>query len=79
MTNTQISVDSIVENEDKTVSFRIVTTVTDDDEVVSVAYHRQTVAPGDDLVDVPAEVAKLCKSKWTPAVVESFKSAVVRS
>jgi hypothetical protein len=67
-------VDQITVTENGIVLFREATRIFEDGVELSKAYHRSSLMPGQDVSNVPANVAAICNVAWTPEVVAAFQS-----
>jgi len=72
----QSVIDQITVSENGTVFYRTATRIVEDGNVISSAYHRDTITPGASLAGIPANVAAICNVAWTPEVIEAYKAAV---
>lgn len=77
-TETKI-IDQITVIENGTVLFREATRIMRDSEIVAQTYHRTSLVPGQDLTDVPANVAAIANAAWTPEVIAAYKAIQVTS
>lgn len=69
-------VDTIEVKESGHVQVRTATRIVEDGVVVSQAYHRHVVAPGDDYSGEDARVQAICEVTHTPEVIEAYKAAI---
>jgi hypothetical protein len=69
--------DQITATENGTILFREATRIVEDGVQLSETYHRSSLAPDDDLTDVPASVAAIAAVVWTPEVIAAYKAAQV--
>ena len=67
-------VDQITVTENGTVLYREATRILEDGIQLSQTYHRSSLQPGQDLTDVPANVAAICNVTWTPEVVSAYQA-----
>ena len=70
-------VDQITATENGIILFREATRIMEDGVQLSETYHRSSLAPDDDLTDVPASVAAIAAVVWTPEVIAAYKAAQV--
>lgn len=68
-------IDQITVNESGVVLWRIAHRIMEDGELLSQAYERNSIEPGDDTARVPAKVKSIIDVVWTADVVEAFKAA----
>jgi hypothetical protein len=68
-------VDQITITENGTVLYREATRIIEDEKVLTQTYHRSSLTPGQDLTDVPANVAAICNVAWTPEVIAAYEAA----
>ena len=71
----QTVVDLIEAIENGCVQVRTVTRILDDGKVVSSAFHRHVVAPGDDYSQEDSRVQAICAAVQTPEVIAAYKAA----
>lgn len=69
----EVKVDQITVTENGIVLYREVTRILEDGEELTRKYHRASLIPGQDLANVPDNVAAICKAAWTPEVVAAFQ------
>lgn len=67
------SVDQITITENGFILYREATKVMEDDIELSKTYHRSSLAPGQDLANVPPSVVSICNVAWTPEVIAAYK------
>lgn len=70
--------DKIETLENGTIQVRTATRIDEDGTVLSSAFHRHVLAPGDDLTDQDPKVVAIANAVWTDEVVaayEAFKAA----
>lgn len=61
-----IKVDSIeIIGDYKIIQYRIATIVLEDNKQISKTFHRNTIAPNDDLQEIPKEVKDIAMFVWT--------------
>ena len=68
-------IDQITVTENGTVLYREVTRILKDGEVIAQTFHRSSLPPGDDLSNVPTNVAAIANVAWTPEVVAAYQAA----
>lgn len=71
----QTTIDQITVTENGIVLYREATRILEDGVEISKKYHRSSLTPGQDLTDVPANVAAICNTAWTPEVVAAYEAA----
>ena len=69
-------VDQITVTENGSVFYREATRIMEDGQQLSQTYHRSSVMPGQVLTGIPAKVAAICNTVWTPEVVAAFQAEV---
>jgi archaellum component FlaF (FlaF/FlaG flagellin family) len=69
------SVDQITVTENGVVLYREATRILEDGVELSKTYHRTSLVPGQDLVDVPENVVAICNAAWTAEVIAAFAAA----
>jgi hypothetical protein len=70
------TIDQITICENGTVLYREATRIIKDGEEIAKTYHRSSLTPGQDLTDVPANVAAICDVAWTDEVVAAYKESL---
>jgi hypothetical protein len=68
-------VDQITVTENGIVLYREATRIIEDGKVLTQTYHRTSLTPGQDLGGVPENVAAICNTAWTYAVVTAYREA----
>lgn len=68
-------VDQITVVENGTVLYREATRIMEDGKELTKTYHRSSLTPGQDLDGVPENVAAICNTVWTYAVVTAYREA----
>ncbi len=68
-------VDQITVTENGTVLYREATRFIENGIELTKTYHRNSLQPGQDLTDVPANVVAIANAAWTPDVVTAYKEA----
>ena len=76
MLTKQIKIDEITVTESGVVLYREATSILEDGVELSKTYHRSSVAPGQDISAVPANVQAICNAAWTPEVVAAYQAQV---
>lgn len=67
-------IDQITVTEKGTVLYREATRVLRDGEQIAQTYHRSSLAPGQDLTGVPANVVAIAQAAWTPEVLAAYQA-----
>lgn len=75
----EIVVDQITVMENGVVLYREATRIVEDGVMLTQTYHRSSLRPGQDLTDVPANVAAICNVAWTPEVIAAYEAQVASS
>ena len=73
ITETKV-IDQITVTENGIVLYREATRIIKDGEQIAQTYHRTSLTPGQDLTDVPANVAAICNAAWTDEVVAAYQA-----
>jgi hypothetical protein len=68
------SVDQITVVENGVVFYREATRIMEDSNEISKTYHRLSLAPGQDLTDIPDNVSAICNVVWTADVVTAYQT-----
>jgi hypothetical protein len=75
MLEKQIVVDRIEVVEVGVVQVRTATRIVEDGNVISQAYHRHTIAPGQDYSNECDKVKAICQATvWTPEVIAAYQA-----
>ena len=72
----QTIIDQITVTENGIVLYREATRIMEDGTKISETYHRSSLTPGQDLTDIPEQVAAHCVTAWTPEVVAAYKAQI---
>ena len=67
-------VDQITVTENGIVLYREATRIMEDGVQLTQTYHRSSLTPGQDLTGVPANVAAICNTAWTPEVIAAYNA-----
>jgi hypothetical protein len=67
-------VDQITVCENGIVLYREATKIIEDGVELTKKYHRTSLTPGQSLDGVPANVAAICNTAWTPAVIAAYQA-----
>jgi len=70
------NVDQTTVTENGIVLYREATRIMEDGNEISKSYHRTSLTPGQDLTDVPANVAAIATTAWTEAVVAAYQASL---
>jgi len=68
------SIDQITVTENGTVLYREATKIMEDGNELSKTYHRSSLAPGQDLTGIPANVVAICNVAWTAEVIAAYQA-----
>ena len=69
------TVDQILVQENGVVLYREATSFLEDGVAITKTFHRSSLAPGQDLTGVPANVVAHCNTAWTADVVAAYQAA----
>tara|TARA_R110000868_G_scaffold106180_1_gene291316 strand:+ start:454 stop:720 length:267 start_codon:yes stop_codon:yes gene_type:complete len=72
-------VDQITVTENGVILYREATRVIEDNVELTKTYHRSSLAPAQNLTDVPDKVAAICNLTWTPEVIEQYQIALAKN
>ena len=72
----QVAIDQITVTENGIVLYREATRIMEDGNQLSQTYHRSSLAPGQDLTGIPANVAAICNVAWTTEVIAAYQAQV---
>lgn len=70
----QVVIDQITVDENNLINWREATTITDDGRELSKTFHRTLSVPGTDVATLPAKVAAIASTVWTPEVVAAYQA-----
>jgi hypothetical protein len=68
------TVDQITVTENGIVLYREANRILRDGEEITKTYHRSSLTPGQDLTDVPQNVADICNLVWTQEVIDAYEA-----
>ena len=68
------SIDQITVTENGIVLYREATRILKNGEQIAQTYHRSSLAPAQDLTDIPANVAAICNVAWTEEVIAAYQA-----
>lgn len=66
-------IDKIDVLENGILQVRKATRIIEDDKVISMAYDRWTLTPGQDVTDQTQQVQDIAAVVWTPEVIQAYK------
>ena len=66
--------DKIETLENGTIQVRTATRVLEDGAVLSSAFHRHVLTPGQDLTDQDPKVVAIASAVWTPEVIAAYEA-----
>jgi len=72
----EVVVDKIEVLEDGQIQIRTATRVLEDGVVLSSSFHRDVLAPADDLSEQDPRVVAIANAAWTPSVVSAYEAQV---
>lgn len=72
----QTIIDQITVTENGIVLYREATRIMEDGTKISETYHRSSLTPGQDLTDIPEQVAAHCATAWTPEVISAYEAQI---
>ena len=67
-------IDQITVTENGIVLYREATRIMEDGVKLSETYHRSSLTPGQDLTDIPENVAAHCTTAWSPEVIATYQA-----
>ena len=70
------TVDQITVTENGIVLYREATSIMEDGNELSKAYHRSSLTPGQDLTGIAANVVAHCNVAWTAEVIAAYQAQV---
>lgn len=69
------TIDQVTVVENGIVLYREATRIMRGDEQIAQTFHRNSLAPGQDLTGVPANVVAIAQAAWTAEVVAAYQAA----
>ena len=72
-------VDQITVTENGIVLYREATRIMEDGKQLSQTFHRNSLTPGQNLTNVPTNVAAICNVAWTPAVIAAYQAQIAEN
>jgi len=72
-------IDQITVTENGIVLYREANRILKDGEQIAQTYHRSSLTPGQDLTNIPANVAAICNVAWTPAVIAAYQAQIAEN
>jgi hypothetical protein len=69
-------VDKIEVLESNAIQVRSAIRVLEDGEVLSSAYHRHVLQPGDDLTNEDPKVVAIANAAWTPEAIAAYQASL---
>lgn len=72
----QVVIDEITINENGIVLYREATRIMEDGKKISQTFHRNSLTPGQDLTNIPANVVAICEAAWTADVIAAYQAQV---
>jgi hypothetical protein len=72
----EVVVDEITINENGIILYRELTSIIEDGKQISQSYHRSSLAPEQDLTDIPSNVVAICNVAWTPEVIAAYQAQI---
>jgi DNA-binding transcriptional LysR family regulator len=72
-------VDQITVTENGIVLYREATRIMEDGKQLSQTYNRNSLTPGQNLTNVPTNVAAICNVAWTPEVIAAYQAQIAAS
>jgi hypothetical protein len=70
------TIDQITVTENGIVLYREATRILKDGEQIAQTYHRTSLTPGQDLTDIPANVAAIANVAWTDEVIAAYQAQI---
>ena len=70
------AVDQITVTENGIILYREATRIMEDGKELSKTYHRNSLTPGQDLTDIPANVVAICNVAWTADVIAAYEASI---
>ena len=72
-------IDQITVTENGIVLYREATRIMEDGKQLSQTYNRNSLTPGQNLTNVPTNVAAICNVAWTPEVVAAYQAQIAEN
>lgn len=73
------NIDQITVTENGIVLYREATKIMENGNELNKTYHRSSLAPGQDLTGIPANVVAICNVAWTPAVIAAYQAQIAEN
>jgi DNA-binding transcriptional LysR family regulator len=67
-------IDQITVTENGTVLYREATRILKDGEQIAQTFHRTSLEPGHDLMNLPDNVSAVCNAVWTAEVIAAYQA-----
>lgn len=67
--------DQITVLEDGQIQLRLARILLDGETELSRLYHREVLAPGQDVTGYPQNVQDICAAAWTPEIIAAYEAA----
>jgi hypothetical protein len=71
------TIDKIEVTSNGVIQVRLVTEVLEGNDVISKAYHRYSLSPGDSLVNQDSRVSAVAAAVWTPDILSAYQAALL--
>lgn len=72
----ETNVDQITVVENGAISYREITRIIEDGNVLTQSYHRTSLVPGQDLTGHPDKVKAIAEITWTKEVVDAYQAHI---
>lgn len=70
----EVVIDQITVTENGVILYREATKIIEDGVELTKTYHRNTLTPGQDLTDHPANVVAIANTVWTEEVIAAYQA-----
>jgi hypothetical protein len=67
------TVDQITVAENGIILYREATSNMENDKELSTTYYRNSLIPGQDLINIPINVVAICNATWTAEVIAAYQ------
>jgi len=68
------NIDQITVTENGIVLYREATRIMENGNELNKSFHRNSLVPGQDLTNIPANVVAICNVAWTDEVIAAYQS-----
>lgn len=70
------AINQVTVNADGIVSARKITSIYENEVLISSSIHRYVLTPGQDISTEPEHVQAICNAAWTPEIIAAYQVAI---